>query len=101
MRKPPPAIEWHIAENEADWARFGATQKDDSASVTVRHLSFYKNACWVVNNASITIPPVVGNKPRWMRRCWQHFANSKLYPCPWVLCATEAAAGQLTGLSHA
>lgn len=48
MRKPPPAIEWHIAENEADWARLAATQKDDTTAVTAHHLSFYKNACWAL-----------------------------------------------------
>lgn len=48
MRKQPPVVEWHIAENEAEWARFATVQTDHTASPTAQHLSFYKNACWAL-----------------------------------------------------
>lgn len=48
MRKPPPIMEWHIAENEAEWAGLTSAQTDHTASLTVQRLSFYKNACWVL-----------------------------------------------------
>ena len=48
MGKQPPTTEWHIAENEAEWARLAIAQTDHTTSLTAQHLSFYKNACWTL-----------------------------------------------------
>lgn len=48
MRKQSSTVEWHITENETEWARLATMQTDDTASRKDQHLAFYKNACWAL-----------------------------------------------------